>query len=106
MPLMDNPDTIHSPQRRDYKKRSPREAAFHAIDTEREYQDRKYPNRATGRVTVFEHHVALMHEYTHKLMRADDTMDVTKAAATLILMRKIAAIAVLTMEMYGAPVRE
>lgn len=99
-------NNIQNIQRRDYKKRTPREQAFHAIDSEREYQDKKFPTRVTGRVTSLEHHVALMHEYANKLARATDTMDATQAATTLVLMRKIAAIAVRCMEDFGAPVRE
>lgn len=85
-------NNIANIQTRDYKKRSPREAAYHAIDSERDYQDKKYPDKLT-----FEQHRVLVQEYADRIRTTADTPT---------LMRKIAALAVRFLEEHAAPVRE
>lgn len=85
-------------QTRDYKKRSPREAAYHAIDGERDYQQSKYPGNKT-----LVSHTALLISYVSKV--EDAAMNGHEPQKVTALMRKIAAIAVRAMEEHGAPVR-
>lgn len=86
--------------RRDYKKRSPREAAYHAIDGERDYQDKKWGD-VPHETAAF---VAYIQEYTNQLVKASAT--IAGAEATLHAMRKVAALCVACMEQHGAPLRE
>lgn len=91
-------------QQRDYTKRTPREKAFFAIDTERAYQDTKYGaigdgplDRGHMPVLVWE---LLLARYLEKLKHETDAVEATK------IIRKIAALCVACMEQHGAPPRE
>ena len=88
----------------------PRIAAFHAINTERAYQDEQKGNAA--RHAGFEpgvQHPAETLTYIRKCLRDAEEAAYrgsSGAKECLQFVRKIAALAVFIMEQHGAPVRE
>ena len=77
-----------------------RAEAFDAINSERDYQARKW-GEVDHEVDAF---AAYVQEYTNQLMHVVGTTSDT--TAKLAAMRKVAALAVACMEQHGAPKRE
>lgn len=90
----------HLEQQRDYLKRTPREKAYQAIDTERAYQDTKYGTLDTRPLSLTRWE-ELIDEYLTKL-----TDEGGHAPNALKRVRQIAALCVACMEQHGAPPRE
>lgn len=87
----------------DYAKRTLRELAYLAIDSERDYQDTKYGpinGRLDGRHLKISQWEAILIEQMDKLEVE------TEWDKALNIVRKIAAVCVACMEQHGAPARE
>ena len=80
-----------------------RVAVYHAIDTERDYQDKLPPSRTVDNDKTVGDYVTILQHYQAKLVAAWTTCSGTGAA--LEEMRIVAAIVVRCMEEHGAPVR-
>ncbi len=85
-----------------------REAVYKAIDSEREYQDAMGGNSA--RSTLDDNRdqgslVALLQHYQNKLIAAHAAPNSLGSEEVTGTARKIAALSVLLMERYGAPLR-
>lgn len=83
-------------QQRDYTKRTPREQAYQAIDTERAYQDTHYEH---DHMTI-ELCEDLISKYWKKLVQTNDQQE------SLHRIRQIAALCVSCMEQYAPVPRE
>lgn len=92
-------DMIVEAQQRDYLKRTPRELAYQAIDTERAYQDTKYGPQGDFHLSISGWE-AIIKKHMTRLERETDAVEATK------IIRKIAALCVACMEQHGAPPRE
>jgi hypothetical protein len=80
-----------------------RQEVYHAIDTERDYQDTLPPNRTDGEPRTVGDYITMLQYYQAQLV-AGWTMSTGNDVA-LQIMRKIAGIAVHCMEDHGAPER-
>ena len=81
-----------------------REEAYHAVDTERDYQDRLPISRTDGDYKTVGDYVTMLGHYHTKMVAAWTECPGNDAA--LEVMRKCAGIAVHCMEDHGAPVRK
>jgi hypothetical protein len=78
---------------------TPRELAYKAIDSERDYQAKKWGEKP-HEIDAFAAYIA---EYTNQLIAICGTSD--DAEAKLAAVRKVGALAVACMEQNGAPLR-
>lgn len=86
-------------QQRDYTKRTPREKAYQAIDTERAYQDTKYGPIDKRHLSIAQWE-EILKEQMVKLGRSTD------ATEALHIIRKLAGVCVACMEQNGMYPRE
>ena len=89
-----------------------REQVFQAINTEREYQNKRWcrtdPEKAAGHNphTVTEWLVYMQHYVNEGLRIATVSNDPNASKQALEFARKVAALGVVCMEQHGAPVRQ
>lgn len=85
-----------------------REQVYAALDSEREYQERKWgPDQSTagGEHTV-EDFIVYIDVYLHYAKMATNLPVAKRHPELMNIMRKIAALGVRCMELHGAPVRK
>lgn len=84
--------------------RATRAEVYHAIDSERAYQDDAWPPRFNPEPLTIGEFVLMLDEYVARA-RAEWTTEGRPENRTLEVVRKIAGIAVKCMESHGAPRR-
>jgi hypothetical protein len=83
-----------------------RTEVYHAIDTERDYQDAKWgPTESTGLHSITEF-LVFIRDYTNEALHIESRESMTTAdPKALDAIRKVAGLAVACMEQHGAPER-